>query len=159
MNITSTKKTGRNDHLIILADKQTDWTKIGLHEEYTDIIKNQLKKEVRQIIIPSTNRMVIVSILENTAPEKTGVTQQYLADEAIRKAGYKVLGLINKYKIGAVTIRNFSSPGQATLCFAEGMAMGNYQFIRFKKDAAKEGHSLKEIRLFDEMVSKKRWKH
>jgi leucyl aminopeptidase len=35
------------------------------------------------------------------------------------------------------------------------MAMGNYQYLAYKKDAAKEQNQLKEIRLFDEQLNKK----
>src|ERR1700704_182249 len=95
MDITSTNKAGRNDHLIILVDKETDWKKLQQPEENIDIIRSQLKKDVKQIIIPSPTRMVFAAVLEEK-PSK------YQTDEAIRKAGNKILSAINQHKLAAI---------------------------------------------------------
>lgn len=147
MDITSTKKVGRNDHLVILVDKETDWKKLEQPEENIDIIKSQLKKDVKQIIIPSPTRMVFAVVLE----EKES---KYQSDDAVRKAGNKILFTINQHKLQAVTIQNFASVSNASLLFAEGMAMGNYQFFPYKKDGEKEGNTLNEIRILDETITK-----
>jgi leucyl aminopeptidase len=147
MNLSIANKIGRNDHLILLVDKDTDWSKIGQPEENIDIIKSQVKKDIKQIVIPAPAKMIFISVLEMK-------DSRHQTDELIRKAGNKILGTVNKHKAQSVTIQNFSSAQNAALLFAEGMALGNYQFIRFKKDAAKESHPLDEIRFFDETVSK-----
>jgi len=147
MNITSTNKIGRNDHLIILAEKETDWNNIEQPEENTDIIKSQIKKDVKQVVIPSPTRMVFAVILEKKELKHEN-------DEALRKAGNKILSAINKHKLTSVTLQNFSSVENASVNFTEGMAMGNYQFLRYKKEAAKDANTLKEIRILDETISK-----
>ena len=147
MNLSIANKIGRNDHLILLVDKDTDWSKIGQPEENIDIIKSQVKKDIKQIVIPAPAKMIFISVLDKK-------DSRYQTDELIRKAGNKILGVVNKHKAQAVTIQNFSSAENASLLFAEGMSLGNYQFIRFKKDADKESNPLDEIRFFDETVSK-----
>jgi hypothetical protein len=54
----------RNDHLIILADKSTDWKNMERPEEDIDVIKSQLKKDIKQIIIPSATSILVVVITE-----------------------------------------------------------------------------------------------
>jgi len=147
MELTLSNKIGRNDHLILIADKDTDWTKIEQPEENIDIIKAQLKKDIKQIVLPSPTRMIFISVIEKK-------DDKYRTDENIRKAGAKILSSVNRQKIQAITLQNFSSVPDASLNYAEGMALGNYQFIQFKKDAEKETHSLKEIRFNDENISK-----
>ena len=147
MNISVVNKVGRNDSLVFLAEKDTDWKLLERPEEEVDLIKSQVKKEVKQIALPSPGRMAYVVILEKKdAPYKT--------DELIRKAGNKILSALNRQKITAVTVKNFSSVEKAALSFSEGMAMGNYQFIPYKKDQNRERNSLAEIRIFDNSISK-----
>jgi leucyl aminopeptidase len=148
MNLSIVTKLGRNDHLILLVDKDTEWSEIGQPEENIDIIRNQLKKDIKQIVIPSSTHMVFVSVLEKKeARDQTA--------ELLRKAGHKILGSVNKHKAQAVTIQNYSGVEDASLQFAEGMALGNYQFMRFKKEAGKEKNTLEEIRILDERVSRR----
>ncbi|HUM48404.1 MAG TPA: leucyl aminopeptidase, partial [Chitinophagales bacterium] len=75
-------------------------------------------------------------------------------NESLRKAGNKLLGTIHKYKLSAVTLINLSDITKAALPFAEGMAMGNYQFLQYKKEADKERHGLREINIFENNISK-----
>jgi len=147
MQISQTNKIGRNDHVIVLADTDTDWKKAERPEEDIDLIKSQLKKEIKQIVIPSPSRFFFVVIVDKKEND-------FLTNEAIRKAGNKILFVLHKHKIQSVIIRNFSSQEKASLPFAEGMALGNYQFISFKKDQEKETHDLKEIRIMEEAVEK-----
>ena len=80
MNFTITNKISRNDHLILIAEKDTDWSKIGQPEENVDLIKSQIKKDIRQIIVPSPTKMVFISVIEKK-------DQKYQTDELVRKAG------------------------------------------------------------------------
>src|SRR5215471_5468981 len=148
MNITLTNKIARNDHLILIADKDTDWSKIEQPEENIDIIKSQIKKDIKQIVIPSPTRMVFISMIDKKE-------NKFQTDELIRKAGNKIFGTLSKHKIAAVTIQNYSSVEDAPLNYAEGIALSSYQFIQFKKDAEKESNSLKEIRFYGEGISKR----
>ncbi|MCY7411316.1 MAG: leucyl aminopeptidase [Chitinophagales bacterium] len=147
MKITAAGKLSRNAHIIFLAEKNTDFKLLQLPEEDIDLIKSQLKKEVKQIVIPSPSKMLYVIILEMK-------DAAFQTDELNRKAGNKILASINHHKIDSVVVQNFSSIENATITFAEGMALGNYQFIRYKKDIEKESNSLKEILISDEKISK-----
>ncbi|MBA3648758.1 MAG: leucyl aminopeptidase family protein [Chitinophagales bacterium] len=146
MKITLSRKVLQKDHSIILANKDSDLNAIGLPEEYIDIIKNQLKKDIKQIVIPSPAQIIyFVSVDESKEIYKTA--------ESFRKAGNKALGIIHKHKLAGITIRNISSFKKAALFFAEGMALGNYQFIRYKKDAAKESFVFNEIKILDQNIT------
>lgn len=147
MQISQISKIGRNDHVIFLTDKTTDWKNLERPEDDIDLIKSQLKKDIKQIIIPSVSRITTVVNLDKKETE-------YQTNEEIRKAGNKVLSTLNKHKISAVTIQNFSSIANATWPFVEGMGMGSYQFLPYKKDATKDQRSLSQIRIFDETISR-----
>jgi leucyl aminopeptidase len=55
-----------------------------------------------------------------------------------------------------VVIQNESGLKDAALNFAEGMAMGNYQFIKYRKEANKEKNSLTRIKLLTKDVTKEK---
>ena len=132
MQISQITKMGRNDHLVILADKNSDWKKLERPEDDIDLIKSQLKKDIRQIVIAGSSQILSVVILE----EKDTAVK---TDEEIRKAGNKILSVVNKHKLTSVVIRSISEIAGASLNFAEGMALGSYQFLEYKKDADKTG--------------------
>ena len=146
MLISLIKKIGKNDHLAIIADKNTDWNKIKLTGIDSSLVRSQVKKDIRQIVLPSVSGITLISVIE----QKETVAQ---TEEVLRKAGHKLLANILKNKLSSVTLMNLSGIPLAVLPFAEGMAMGNYQFLKYKKDSEKERNTLKEIRIFDEHVS------
>ncbi len=147
MKISLTQKNNQRDHLVILAEKETDWKLLEQPEENIDIIRSQIKKDINQIVIPSPSRMIFIVILEKKE-------LKFQQDEGNRKEGFKTLSLLNKHKVSSVVIQNFSSSTDACILFAEGMALGNYQFLFYKKAAVKEQHALKEIRILDGAISK-----
>ena len=100
MQISQITKMGRNDHLVILADKNTDWKKLERPEDDIDLIKSQLKKDIRQIVIAGPSQILSVVILE--AKDTTVKT-----DEEIRKAGNKILFRDEHCRDERVTSRRF----------------------------------------------------
>lgn len=73
--------------------------------------------------------------------------------EAMRKAAAAMHTHIAEAKLEAVTIVDVSDNAAETLAFAEGLALSNYQFLKYKKDRAKEAHALKTISVFSKTIS------
>lgn len=65
--------------------------------------------------------------------------------EALRKAGNTLLSSINKNKLNQVFVLGGSISEQ--LALAEGMALGNYQFTKYKSEKNKKVNSLNDIYL------------
>ncbi|MBX7109735.1 MAG: leucyl aminopeptidase [Chitinophagales bacterium] len=147
MQISLINKTGKNDNLIFIADKNTDWNNINRSREIVDVIKSQLKKDISQIIIPTPAGIMMAVIAE----KKDTLSR---TTESLRKAGYKLLSTIHKHKLSEVTVINVSELQKASLPFAEGMAMGSYQFLHYKKEAEKEKHALHKINLTGNDITK-----
>ena len=62
------------------------------------------------------------------------------------KQGDKLQQILNEHKIRQVVISNIDFNKEKILAFAEGMGLGNYQFIKYKKQDDKNGfNTLKEI--------------
>jgi leucyl aminopeptidase len=67
--------------------------------------------------------------------------------EGLRNAGNDLQGIINKNRIERIHIFDSRKNKDSMLAFAEGMALGNYQFIQYRKNEKDEVNSLKSIYL------------
>jgi leucyl aminopeptidase len=80
-------------------------------------------------------------------------THTWENDEIWRRAGNDMLRTVQNYKLKTVTITNLTNYPKAAWFFAEGMALGNYQFIKHKTEKDKVEHTLHEIRVDDAHVT------
>ena len=71
--------------------------------------------------------------------------------EECRKAGDKVGGLLNSQRAGKVVIFDQENCPDEVLAFTEGMALGNYQFLKYKKDKEKK-NTLKKLDVYSESL-------
>ncbi|MDR3679801.1 MAG: leucyl aminopeptidase [Flavipsychrobacter sp.] len=65
--------------------------------------------------------------------------------EAYRKAGAELQVLLAKQKAEEITITNLTAQADVAYIVAEGLAMANYQFLKYKTDAAKLANKLQRI--------------
>jgi len=80
--------------------------------------------------------------------------EKYKTLENCRKAGSDVVMLINNNKIEKVIIHDLENSGEETLALAEGMALANYQFIKYKTNKKeKPGNTLKSLKIFSAKVT------
>jgi len=145
-NISVTKSIKSTDTLILLADRKSlDWTTEMLNEEGAGYVKKAAKNQLNSIFIPRQKGSLIIQFL-NTDSEET------LRREDARLAGNDLLATINHYKIEAVVVSNVHPVNMLT-DFVEGMALGNYQFIKYFKDKSDRKKCLKSIKVMKEDLS------
>jgi leucyl aminopeptidase len=65
--------------------------------------------------------------------------------EACRKTGAELQAICNKHKLDEITITNLSGHDYAALVLAEGLALANYQFLKYRSDAKKIANTLQQI--------------
>ncbi len=139
-------KSSKFDAQIILIDKKTNLNKCGFSKSEIANVQSWMKKEIKNI--PLTGHPLrIVQVLETKEPATR-------AHEELRKAGNSLLSQTNKFKCKIISVVNNSAVTRASYYIAEGLALGNYQFIQYKKDADKKSNSLQTIRITDANVSK-----
>jgi len=135
------------DNLVLLVNAKSDFSKYELSAAELAFLKGEIAKEERFISINQYKRRVVVSIEESKK-------EAYQLTEAYRKAGNKACALFNGAKATDVTVIDLVGSGENTLAFAEGMALGNYQFLKYRqRDIKKVGHSLKNINVNSKKVS------
>ncbi|MDW8394484.1 MAG: leucyl aminopeptidase [Chitinophagales bacterium] len=140
MKISIASRPLRSESLVYVVNDVQDVKKLSIPEDLKDIAIGQLKKDIREVVIPETGRLICIVSVDQKKEE-------YKTAESLRKSGHALLTALNRNKVASVFVENASSVEQAPLWLAEGMALGNYQFIRFKKDREKEANSLRELHL------------
>src|SRR5690606_38077831 len=66
-----------------------------------------------------------------------------------------VVGFINKQKLDDVTITNLSPLTPAAYTLAEGMALANYQFLKYRTEVKKVTHTLNTISFTKQSITVK----
>lgn len=112
----------------------------GLSSLEIDYAKIEFEKKDKKIaVINQLRRVVILSLYDKKEKEP-------LTLEACRKAGDKIAIYLNDAKKESVVVVDAIGDARATLALAEGIALSNYQFIKYKtKDFLKDKHTLTTI--------------
>ena len=110
--------------------------------------KNKLKKEL--ICFNRLSHQVYMQFIK----EENDI---YTRLENCRKAGDSVASAINDQKFSEIIIDDVDGMAAETLAFSEGIALGNYQFLKYKKDNGKN-NSLKNIGIFSKKITVKQIK-
>ena len=137
--ISKKSELSNTESIILLCKKNSVFNSYGLKKDEIDFIKDEIvKKEKFCICLNQLSRFVFIQVIDEKK-EKTQVL------ESLRKAASKVHSLIIENKIEKVTVVDVENKTQEVLAFTEGLALSNYQFLKYKKDKKKEAFSLKEI--------------
>ena len=134
MNISIARKTSiqDTDHLIILINELAQLKSFSLNETELAYAQKCLKAEQKSFVINQYSRLVFVSVLKD-------------CKESARKAAHTLHGQLNAHKVEEVTVIGALQNKSVALAFSEGLALSNYQFLKYFTD--KKEHSLKTINL------------
>jgi leucyl aminopeptidase len=149
MNITfrSVAKASTKDDLALVVDSKTTLSKAGLSRAEATFVNAEKKKGLGIVeIVRGKNRVFVVdhSVATNSLPFKL---EQHEIWEEMRKSGHALQKLISKYQLKEITLTNYSQDDVAALLVAEGLALSNYQFLKYKKSAKEEAFALRRINI------------
>lgn len=132
ITITASKEVKDQQHLIALCQniQQINGLAIGYDEQ--KYIEEAQEKDLKTILINQYHRMLMIVLVDEDA-------------ESARLSANQLHSVISKQQLSSVTIQNFSNDSTIGYAFAEGLALSNYQFLKYFKD--KKAHALNEIQL------------
>lgn len=146
VQITAVQAASAQDNIVILADKENlDPLEGSLAPHEFAFLKQAAKQDISSFFFPRTDGSLLVRLLK---PEK----EEAIALEDARLAGNELLREVRQYKIESLTLRNLCANNRS-LAFAEGLALGSYQFLKYFSQPAKKENVLHEIRLESPNVS------
>jgi leucyl aminopeptidase len=149
---TISKKSALNngESMILLCGKASNLNNYGLSKEEIDYVKNEINaKERKCIYVNQLKRHVIIQVIDNKK-------EKYLTLEALRKSANSIHAYISEIKIKEIVIVDVENKVPETLAFAEGLALSNYQFLKYKKEKEKEKYSLTGISIFSKQIDQKK---
>ena len=136
---------------IFLISKISDLPQGSFDEHETRYITHRLaEKDQNKVIL---NKLGHITVVCKLGSKEVAAKDKEL--EKTRKTGESLLGIINEYKIASVCIITTGPKKDETIAFAEGMALGNYQFLKYRKDREEKESSLKKIEIVSSDVDEK----
>jgi leucyl aminopeptidase len=142
MEITLIKEAQELVSKIYLIESIESLDQLELREDEKDYVKKYFDQKTREGI--SFNRFTHYMHVV-ICPEEQG----YKSWEKLRKAGDKLVYFFNKRKISDATIISLNVDKSFTLAFAEGMALGAYNFEKYKTPGENKARFSK-IMIYDE---------
>ena len=140
VQITAASEAGPEDNLLILAEKDgLDRLKSWLSPHEYSYLEQGVSRGTGHFFFARESSAVFVKLLKQDKDD-------YAAREDARLAGSDMLKELRHYKTDVITIRNGCSTDRS-LDFAEGMALGSYQFLKYFSDPSKREKPLREIRI------------
>jgi len=132
------QKPANKNQLYIIDDTKKLSQVVELKGEEAAFVKAAFDTEHTIATINRYGYYIFIYLLKN---KKT----DWQTKEACRKAGGELQGICSKHKLEEITIANLSADTYAAVLIAEGMALANYQFLKYRSDAKKIANSLQRI--------------
>ncbi len=138
----------QNDSLVLLASGVKQIPSHFFSREELKYIQRELNDDKRTLMVNQYRRIIFVHLLNQEKNKNTAL-------EKCRNAGDHLLASLNKHRIEQVILVDLVRQSEPVLAFAEGMALGNYQFLKYKKEKKKDHHSLHSILIHSKHVNQK----
>src|SRR5665647_1573931 len=146
-NIKKVHKMEGLPNVIVLADKPANLPAGLLTPTEIAYITNQFEvHEKNQFEFNKFDHWQFIHLLdlEEHTPFKRA--------ESLRKAGDKLAQSLNEQKCESVTIIDCLTENNATFYLIEGIALGNYQFLKYQTKAADKRNTLKEVIIISQII-------
>lgn len=132
-------KSEKSDRIYICNDIE-QINHLSLEAPILNFIKNQLQKASDGTIIPINlyNGRWYIVFSQFSA-------EAFIAKETLRKSGVQLQKQLNEAKTKQVTLINLTATEWAAYTLAEGIALSNYQFLKYFSNAETKTNSLSEI--------------
>lgn len=139
MKISAGKSTSSSAHSIYLFESLKDLDKLSLKDEERKYLDNKFKKQKKDeaTLNHFENGLCFIKL-------ETSKKEKFQVDEALRLKGKSVITWIGAESIAKVEVLSLNENLSAS-SFAEGLALSNYEFLKYFSDAKKRAKPLKEI--------------
>lgn len=150
MNTTIKKavSAGNNDHVVIFTKDKKRFNTSYFSPTEKNFIQSELENDSKLVVINQYMRIVALQVVERDKKTK------YALLESMRKAGNYLASVLNKRKIQHITLTD-ERLSDELLAYAEGICLGNYQFLKYKKDDKKDTHTLQTINIFSKNIDRR----
>jgi leucyl aminopeptidase len=136
-----------SDKIFIVSEKTFKAKSAGISEYEADYVKEQHKDGKKFIEINNlSSRMFFYFTTEHK--------ESWKALEACRVAGSKATKYLNEQKVKSIAIVDLNGKNSEALAFVEGMALSNYQFLKYFTNKEKRKNALELIAVSSSEITK-----
>lgn len=149
MYIINSKENQKQDSLVFIHEKGKNFDSNLLSDKQNKFVNQSIEKEIDFIQINNEGNFRFIAVVNDESYKDKEI-------ENFRLAGAKANSAINAMKLHKVGILS-NSDDEKTLAFAEGLALTNYQFLKYFQDKDKKQFSLSEVLVYvndDDSVEK-----
>jgi leucyl aminopeptidase len=143
MKISKTGEIEKNTHRIVLFSKARELKGYIGNAAQRSYVQKRLAGDKDWALLNQLEYIELFVSLEKK--EVPGLTL-----ELARKAGFELHAILLDHEVESVQVVNGGVDSEQCVAFAEGMALTNYQFLKYLKPENAKKHSLKEIQVVDE---------
>lgn len=126
LSLSSCKDYTAFDHTTILIDEKTKLSSIGLSKTVLNEAERFFNDKVNHIYRQQYEGKTLSIVKIDSSKE------EYKILEAARKAGFGINRLLNSLKVKEAAVYSVVRKPKVTLAFIEGVALSNYEFIKYK---------------------------
>jgi leucyl aminopeptidase len=145
-NLKKLQKPRENDHIVIIVPEGEKVKSTVLSKVELKYVEFCLKNNDKQIFLNQFHRWIIIQIV----PKKYSGPRLL---EELRKSANMLHKNFNSHKIESIVLMHSANNKLELLAFAEGLALSNYQFLKYFTKPDEKEHSLKEIFISSSSVS------
>jgi leucyl aminopeptidase len=139
-------KISHDDNLILLTSAAENIQSKYLDKDEIQYVARTIKEHKKEtVVFDHLGRYVIVQLIKE---EKEG----YKRRENCRKAGDGLAARLNELKVKSVVVVDIDGKGPETLALVEGMALGSYQFLKYKSDKKEKAHVLASVGILSKVI-------
>lgn len=133
---------------LVILTLDTDAKQSFFSDEQKKYIAQQVKdNKAKRVDINQYKRQIFYFVVDKDDKGSNKTLEQF------RHKGYTLLNSLKKNKLAEITIVDETKNPALALAMAEGIALGNYEFLKYKKK--KDGSSLTTINLFSKKINQK----
>ncbi|MFN4884723.1 MAG: leucyl aminopeptidase family protein [Bacteroidota bacterium] len=130
-------KKAKSADVVLHVVAAKDVKKLGLSKEHMTYVQSEFLEKRNFVLVPSTQELVYVQCADGDWNAK--------GKEAARKWGVEIQQAVNKWKKKTLLIVNHTANNEIAYCVAEGAALSNYQFLKYRKDKKEKQNSFDSI--------------
>lgn len=150
LTLEKTSVITKNQHILILCAEKSvkNLTDPFLTKEEQEYIISKSEKDKNHFF--AFNRLSQFILISLYKEENKDISKQC---EELRKSGNELLPFIKQNGLEELIITGESNFTQQILAFAEGLVLGNYQFLKYKiNQKPEERNPLKKILIYDDAL-------
>ncbi|PKP35688.1 MAG: peptidase M17 [Bacteroidetes bacterium HGW-Bacteroidetes-17] len=148
IKVKCAKKYGINSNLVILISDLKQLPKDLLDKNEIAFVKKSVEQEIKSVEFNKMSYWLFIQMID----QKNDLNR---TSENARKSGDKLLEVINTHKLTGISVLDYTKNEILALPFAEGMSLGNYQFLKYFKEKTKKQNVLSEIKIISNIIDPK----